>query len=119
MQRITSPDHQFHDGDPFNGIQGTAVTAAFLNAVQEEIATVIEAAGIPLSSASSTQLLNALTQIFAGLNSPNLTGAPKAPTAAAGDDSLQIVNTAWARAFVASYVQTTLPKGRLYFMGQN
>lgn len=119
MQRITTPDHLFHDGDPFNGIQGTPVTADFLNAVQEEIATVIEAAGIPLSAATSTQLLNALTQIFAGLNSPILTGIPKAPTAIPSDNSTQIANTYWTRTFVAAYLQTTLPKGRLYFLGQN
>lgn len=119
MQRIQTSDQQFHDGDPFNGVQGTVVTAAFLNALQEEIATVVEAAGITLSAASSTQMLNALTQIFAGLNSPTLTGVPKAPTPVPTDNSTQIANTYWTRAFVAAYLQTTLPKGRLYFLGQN
>lgn len=65
MQRITTPDSLFHDGDPFNNVQGTVVTAAFLNSLQEEIATIIELAGITLSPATSTQLMQALVVLFA------------------------------------------------------
>jgi hypothetical protein len=65
MQRINSTDHLFHDADPFNGIQGTVVTAAWLNSVQEEIANAISAAGITLDPAQSNQLLAAIRQLAA------------------------------------------------------
>lgn len=64
MQRITSSDQMFHDGDPFNGIQGTVVTAQWLNSVQEEIVSVITAAGIPLNAGQSNQLLAAIRSVI-------------------------------------------------------
>lgn len=66
MQRINSADHLFHDGDPFNGIQGTVVTAAWLNSLQEEIAGVIEGAGINLGAAQNNQLRTAINTLIAG-----------------------------------------------------
>lgn len=65
MQRINTQDNLFHDGDPFNNVQGTAVTAAFLNAVQEELASLIEAAGLVLNPAASNQLLQGIVALFA------------------------------------------------------
>ncbi|MFZ6748506.1 hypothetical protein [Undibacterium sp. Ren11W] len=67
MQRINTTDHQFHDGDPFNQIQGTAVTAAFLNSTQEEIAFVIEAESLVLDPLDNTQLYQALLHMLARL----------------------------------------------------
>lgn len=63
MKRINTTDSLFHDGDPFNGVQGTAVTAAWLNSVQEEIAHVVEAGGFTLDGADSTQLLQAIQKL--------------------------------------------------------
>ncbi|NVM78914.1 hypothetical protein FHW83_004745 [Duganella sp. SG902] len=60
MQTINTPDQLFHDGDPFNGVKGTVVTAAWLNAVQQEIVGVISDAGIALDSSRTDQLLNAI-----------------------------------------------------------
>lgn len=64
MQRINSSDQLFHDGDPFNGIQGTVVTAQWLNSIQEEIVSVIAAAGIALDVNQSNQLLAAIRSVI-------------------------------------------------------
>lgn len=69
MERIATSDHLFHDGDPFNNVQGTIVTAEWLNSVQEEIATVVEQAGITLDSTHTDQLFTALLVILAAYSS--------------------------------------------------
>jgi len=63
MQRINSADNLFHEGNPSTGIKGTKVTDDFLNDVQEEICTVIEAAGIVLAAETRNQLLLAIRLI--------------------------------------------------------
>lgn len=63
MQRIDTTTHLFSDGDPQNNIKGTKVSATWLNAIQEELATVIEAAGITLKTPeteTNDQLLAAI-----------------------------------------------------------
>lgn len=60
MERINTPDERFHDGDPFNGVEGTLVTADWLNTVQEEIAAVIEQAGLTLDPVATNQLYQAI-----------------------------------------------------------
>lgn len=104
MQPITTDDGLFKAGDPFNNIQGTAVTAAWLNAVQGELLAIIVAAG--LQPAAQLQLLTALNTRFATLESPSLTGTPKAPTPAAGDSSTKVATTAFAQALFAALAQT-------------
>lgn len=68
MHRIdapgATPDNRFTEGDPSQGIEATDVSADFLNAVQEEIASVIEGAGITLNKASNSQLLLALQSLL-------------------------------------------------------
>lgn len=71
MQRIDAPDRLFRDGDPFNAIQGTVVTAEFLNSIQEELSSVIERAGLTLDPAHNDQLYTALQTMFA--SSSNVT----------------------------------------------
>lgn len=61
--------HGFQDGNPSLGVPATQLTAALFNNVQEEIARVVEAAGITLDGSVYTQLLSALT---AGWNLPKL-----------------------------------------------
>lgn len=56
-------DNLFTEGDPVSGIPATTVTGAWLNAVQEEIANVIEAAGITLSKPDNTQLAAAIAAL--------------------------------------------------------
>lgn len=64
MERIQTPDERFHDGDPFAGVQGTVVTADWLNTVQEEIATVIEQAGLVLDPVATNQLYQAINVLL-------------------------------------------------------
>jgi len=59
MHRIDGPGHdnnQFTEGDPVGGVTATEVTADWANAVQEELANVIEAAGEMLDKGDNTQL---------------------------------------------------------------
>lgn len=54
-------DHKFTDADP-----GTVVDDDFMNALQEELCAVIEAAGIALVKGTNTQLLAAIEAIMGG-----------------------------------------------------
>ncbi len=67
MHRIdgagATTDHLFTEGDPSTGVPATTVTGGWLNAVQEEIAHVIEAAGITLSKPDNGQLYAAIVAI--------------------------------------------------------
>jgi len=69
MFRIDSDGHLnnlFTDGDPQAGTPATVISAAWLNALQEEIANVIEGAGITLEKGTNTQLLAALLALAGG-----------------------------------------------------
>lgn len=79
MHRIEAPgatvDNKFTEGDPSTGVQPTEVADDWLNAVQEELAGVIVAAGLTLKTAAtetSDQLLAAIaalrTAAFTGSN---------------------------------------------------
>lgn len=67
MHRIDGPgatvDKKFTEEVPAQGIPATDVTDDWLNAVQEEIAAVIEGAGIILDKAINTQLLQAIQSV--------------------------------------------------------
>lgn len=70
----------YTDGDPTSGAPATIVRADHLNAMQEEIAGVIEAAGIVLDKTKRDQLLKAIKAIgsydvpwFAGVAGADLT----------------------------------------------
>lgn len=56
-------DNLFTEGDPTTGVPATTVTGAWLNAIQEEIAHVVEAAGTALDKLSNTQLYAAIVAI--------------------------------------------------------
>lgn len=68
MHRIDSStatiDNKFTNGNPSTATPATVVTDSWLNAVQEEIVTVISAAGIALSKPNNAQLLAALQALF-------------------------------------------------------
>ena len=66
MKRIDSFGHvgnRFQDGDGATGVLGTDVSSVWLNGVQEELAAVIEAAGLELDGADDNQLLQALSKL--------------------------------------------------------
>jgi microcystin-dependent protein len=80
MHRIDGPgatiDGRFTEGDPTAGIPATTVTGAWLNAVQEEIAGVVEAAGDTLEKADNGQLAAAISALIAaaiaGIPTPDM-----------------------------------------------
>ncbi len=54
----------FKDGNKASGIAATDLNAAFFNAVQEELAYLIEQAGLTLSYADNTQLRQAISKMI-------------------------------------------------------
>lgn len=56
----------FRDGNPALAILATRLNAAFFNAIQEEIAGVVEGAGLALNPGDNTQLLAALRKLRGG-----------------------------------------------------
>ncbi|MEQ5769996.1 hypothetical protein NFH98_20710 [Halomonas sp. H33-56] len=73
MHKIESPgatqDSRFTEGDPSSGVPATELSAAFMNAVMDEIANVIQEAGLTLKTAGTEtgdQLLAALQSLGMG-----------------------------------------------------
>lgn len=68
MHRIdtstAAPGGFFTEGDPLIPTPATKVSAAILNAVQEEISYVIESAGLVLNKADNTQLYTAINLLI-------------------------------------------------------
>ena len=56
----------YKDGNKGAGIPATDLNASTLNALQEEIASVIEGAGAALNPADNTQLLQAINNLVKG-----------------------------------------------------
>jgi hypothetical protein len=72
MHRIDttdSVDGLFSDGNEVTGVPGTLVDAAWLNAVQEEIANVVEDAGLTLNKSLNNQLASAVAAKISAHNS--------------------------------------------------
>ncbi|UAN55435.1 tail fiber protein [Serratia sp. JSRIV004] len=70
MPPVNTPDKLFHDGDPTQGIEGTIVTAEWMNNsqgavrdAQQEIINVLKSAGIEADPAKQDQLLAAIKKI--------------------------------------------------------
>lgn len=60
MHRINSPTGRFVNKDPDHSIHATKLNAEWFNSVQEEVAAVIESAGIALDDDDDAQLLAAI-----------------------------------------------------------
>lgn len=90
MHRIDGPgatvDNLFTEGDPLTATPATVVTAAWLNALQEEMAGVVEGAGETLDKEDNAQLLAAIQALI------DATVAPAA--AGTGDIRLTLRDTA-------------------------
>lgn len=59
-----TPDHRFQDENLAAGVAGTALTAKFLNAVQEELVGLVERAGLTPSDTNNAQVLAALQLLY-------------------------------------------------------
>lgn len=112
MHRIDGPsatlDNLFRSGTPQIGQEGTLVTIAWLNDLQENLAEAVEGAGIELEKGDYGQLLAAIQTLAAtasaaavaskaNIDSPTLTGTPNAPTPADNSDSTRIATTAFVQ----------------------
>lgn len=68
MHRIdtstATPDNKFTEGDPAVPVAATTVSAAWLNAVQEELVAVITGAGLGLKKSDNGQLWQAISQLI-------------------------------------------------------
>lgn len=72
----------FKDGDLANGIVPTDLNADIFNQLQEEVARIIESAGVPLDGAVFTQLTRAVKRLFGGnVTTVNAANSPYALTA--------------------------------------
>lgn len=71
MHRIDGPgatvDNRFTDGDPVGGIQATVVTDDWANDVQEELMSLLTAAGISPVKGTQNQVLSALRALSTGV----------------------------------------------------
>ncbi|WP_408596557.1 hypothetical protein [Pseudomonas sp. PLMAX] len=70
MHRIDGPgatvDKKFTEGDPVGGVPATVVTAAWMNDVQEELVSILAAAGITPVKGTQDQILKAIRTITTG-----------------------------------------------------
>lgn len=72
----------YQDYNPATGQAGTTPNASALNALQEEIAGLIEAAGLTLNPADNTQLRQAVTAAISGSIATLFAGSTLAPNGA-------------------------------------
>lgn len=88
MHRIDGPGAlpggQFTEGDPNVGTPATVVTDDWLNALQEEVAGVVEATGVALAKPDNGQLLAAVRWLIAQAMPPGAVQAFARSTAPAG-----------------------------------
>lgn len=123
MQRIThasaielSPGKKgFTDGNPSGGVPATIVPAAWLNAVQEEILAVVEAAGLAPSGADLAQLLAALPLIGMPAGTVLHMAASAPPTGWLKCNGAAISRTTYARLFAAIGTQYGAGNGSTTF----
>jgi hypothetical protein len=64
MQRIGTSDGLFVNGNPAAGVLGTVCTAEWLNSVQEELASILVAAGAVLNPGSHVQVRDSIISLI-------------------------------------------------------
>lgn len=122
MHRIdhaTAVDEHFTEGNVVGGLEATVVTDDFLNAVQDEIANVVEEAGITLDKADNTQLYQAILALAPPNATTLIRGILKLATNAAvqaGNETDTVVTPAGLASFAKSLAingYARLPGGRI------
>ncbi|MBY4831079.1 hypothetical protein [Burkholderia dolosa] len=99
MQRINTPDGNWHAGDPSQGIKGTVVTQPYMQTVQEELAAVPESVGMQLDPTDNKQIVKAIQKMVAdaGANyQPKLGYTPVQQGTGAGQGT-NAVKIGWAK----------------------
>lgn len=77
MQRTETESGLFTPGNPETGEKGGRVSKAWLDSIQEEVCSVIEAAGIDLDPNQRNQLLQAIPIIVLGTVHEDIGGSGK------------------------------------------
>ncbi|WP_439861640.1 hypothetical protein [Pseudomonas sp. MBLB4136] len=71
MHRIDAPsatvDNKFTEGSPSGGVPATVLTAEWLNDIQENLAALIEGAGIALTKGRALDLLDAIQALITAI----------------------------------------------------
>ena len=96
MRRIETQNGLFFGGDPATNTKGTVVTDDWLNAIQEELAAVVEGLGGTLDPNDSGQLFDWLLASFA-MKSGSATQLFRAALAAQFDSSSYVATTAFVK----------------------
>ena len=63
-------DHRFTEGNPQSGVPATVVKADWLNAIQEELAHLVESVDLPLEKSNNTQVAQAILALVGGVVPP-------------------------------------------------
>ncbi|WNJ81699.1 hypothetical protein RJE46_10875 [Cedecea neteri] len=66
----TAQNGKYTDGNVAGGVAATRLRAAAFNAIQEELANIVESAGMQLSVDDMTQVLTALKKLFLSRSNP-------------------------------------------------
>lgn len=70
MKRINTPDGKFHEAVPGKDIPATRITDEWLNSVQEEILSVLDAVDMVPDANDNTQLSKAISKYFSETEAP-------------------------------------------------
>lgn len=87
IEPVDTEDGLFHDGDPSTGAEGTIVYAKIMNSLQggvisnqQELASVLKGAGIPIDPTKQDQLLTAIKSILSSGTADKAKSADKLTT---------------------------------------
>ncbi|WP_221179052.1 hypothetical protein [Pseudomonas brassicacearum] len=119
MHRIDGPgatvDHLFTDGDPVSGTQATMVTDDWLNDVQENIISVLLAAGVTPVKGRSSDLLDSLrklsTSVVGGALNARMTVASASASATLTADEVVVKSALGGAAWTLSVFNKTINLG--------
>ena len=101
--------HGFRDGDPLTGVPSTSLNAAWFNSLQEEVASLIEAAGLTLDPNDTTQLRKAVKLLASPAGEVTVFARSTAPAGWLKANGALVSRTTYADLFAA--IGTTFGAG--------
>lgn len=118
MHRIDTPsatvDKRFTNGSPAGGVPATTVTAEWLNDIQENLAAVVEGAGIPLEKGEFSQVFTAIQQLIS-----EALGASVQPSSETAQGIIRIATALQAQELASDSLALTPKKLNDAFKGAN
>lgn len=70
VETTATSDNKYTDGSVAGGVAATRLRAAAFNAIQEELANIVESAGLTLNVNDQTQVLTGLKKLFLSRSNP-------------------------------------------------